>query len=282
MDTTTNSPWIQFDLDYLKDNYEKLSLNEISKYLNRTECAISRKVCELKLNSYPVHNYDRDFFSKKNIVTSYIAGLFAADGCIVRSHGEIKGICIGLKQEESEFKLLNEIKSIIGYEGKIYKKDIIKSEKQLQNYPFKKRKYKQYILNISSKDLAHSLINNYNVVPRKTYNFIIPKLKIGSNNAMGFILGMFDGDGCLCWDSTYKRYIFSIASFLKSPLVWIKKNLTSRIPILSSAYSITEHKTKNGITHNLTFYNKKAIIVINELQNSTKNAPRLSRKIYTP
>ena len=44
-----NSKWTEKEINYLKENYYKKSLNEMSEYLNRNTSAIKTKACKLNI-----------------------------------------------------------------------------------------------------------------------------------------------------------------------------------------------------------------------------------------
>ena len=162
---------------------------------------------------------------------AYILGFLFADGNI-----DSKSYYISFAQ--NNLYILQQIKSYLKV-GTIYRND------------------NMYIYTICSRSLANRL-KKLNVTPKKTKTIIPPKVPINYINS--FLLGIFDGDGCIakCGNS-YSVEFLSASSNL---IYYIKNNLEQYANV--SKRPIYKRKTKNTFVYILRFYKRQDIKLLFE------------------
>lgn len=178
------------------------------------------------------YNVDINYF--KNIDTAnkaYFIGLFHADGCNSESNGNIK---IFLKEEDVD--VLEKLKKDIKYTGKLIYR-IRSLEVNRKN---------QYGLNITCLPISEDL-KHLGYPAKKTYKAVFPKF-IHSDLICHFIRGLFDGDGCISYNSKKNKISFGIVgSFLT--LEGVKSEFKNRFNIESY---ISETKSKGIFSLKIT------------------------------
>ena len=180
------------------------NLKKIKKIMDEDGCKIGQRGLikilkahniSIKTNSdyIKIYHCNEDKFSGYDKFSCYWARLLAADGCVFSRHknGEPTEFTIGLKDDYDTVKGLQDY---LEYNGKIYEKK--------SNYDDSIT----YTLTVNCKAVVDSLINNFNIVPRKTliYN---PPQNIPENLQKYFLLGYIDGDGSLTYYSGIKNHV---------------------------------------------------------------------------
>lgn len=118
-------------------------------------------------------NFNEDYF--ENIDTedkAYFLGFIVADGCI--KNGKAK--CITIKLKNIDYKILEEYKKYIKYEGDLY---------------YHKN---NVIITLSGIKIVNDLYN-LGIYPNKTMSVKYPE--IPKHLESHFMRGLFDGDGCI-------------------------------------------------------------------------------------
>ena len=122
------------------------------------------------------YKVNHNFFNSLNEKNSYILGLLAADGNVSKIGARLTlSIC------EKDSKILGEINHLL------------ESTYPITTYIVKK-KYKQKILRITSKDICNDL-NSYGIIPKKSLKMTFPS--IPKKYLSHYIRGYFDGDGSI-------------------------------------------------------------------------------------
>jgi hypothetical protein len=106
--------WSEQELDFLRENYQKMSWEELVQHLGRTEQAIQVRASMLGMQRY-VDPYK--FFETWTEQSAYVIGFFAADGWISKRGPE--SIRIGFGQKDRD--VLDSIRDAIGV-GEVYPK----------------------------------------------------------------------------------------------------------------------------------------------------------------
>ncbi len=179
--------WTSEELEILKTHYSsaKEGLKDMQKMLpDRTPEAIRFRANKMGLyNSYKgrANYYDVSFWSEYNKINSYWGGFVAADGCITPTQSN--GIAFAI-QIHDKGHLEKIIKDTLADYKVSYKEK--RSEKHQDMYGIR-----FYVCKKWESDLK----NNFNIVPRKTYNMVAPK-QIPKEMFPYFLIGLIDGDGC--------------------------------------------------------------------------------------
>lgn len=134
---------------------------------------------------------NESFFDELNEKSAYWLGFIAGDGC-VRKHNYSYILKIALATADIDH--LNKFKNDIEFTGNIYSY-IVKNKIKAQS-TLKKDFYNSSIINITSKKIFNTL-GNYNIIPRKTYSYSIPKEIVNNKNLRHFIRGCIDADGSI-------------------------------------------------------------------------------------
>ena len=164
---------IQEIIQLYQDGYGVLKLcniygyhrSTIQKYLKRFNIKLRKRSNSLL--------YNTNFFDEYNILSSYWAGFIAADGN-VRSDRDTVHIKLSNKDRCHLRNFLN----VINAEYKV---------KSNENYSY---------ININGAWFIKSLMQKYNIKPRKSLDYI-PPTNIPKPYISHFIRGYFDGDGSI-------------------------------------------------------------------------------------
>lgn len=142
-------------------------------------------------NSYYFDNIDSE-------EKAYYLGLLYSDGCnCVKEHR----ISIGLQERDKA--VLDRFKNAIGYDGDLQYKDLSKFPNH-QNC---------YVLRIADYHMSERLVE-LGVVENKSLVLTFPNF-ISDDLIFHFIRGLYDGDGCLYYNSKRNVYVVSISGTLQ-------------------------------------------------------------------
>lgn len=211
--------WKKEEINFLKDNYERLSWKQMSEYLGRSISAISAKSSKLGLKKKEKYFYNEKFF---DVIDSeekaYWLGFMIADGCVVYNT-EIRNYEISIELNDIDKNHLKKFnKSISGnleVKFRSRKPHYIKD-----NYVGSTH---SCFIRLYNKHMAESLIKN-GCVQKKSK---IVKLPFIEENMMRHLIrGIFDGDGCIRNDKKYLRCDITTASLsmIDGLRVYLKSN----------------------------------------------------------
>lgn len=186
--------WTQKELDYLTEQYGHIPINQLEIDKNKQAIHLKAKLLGLttKKQKYIVN---ANFFGKMTKLSCYWAGYIAADGCI-KCDGKVLSFHCGPK----DITHLELLKNNIEYSGPIYYYDDGTAE-----------------LSIHNLELCKSLTKNFNIVARKSLILEPPKLSF--DEALSYIVGYLDGDGCISYSGDK---LFASFRGTESILNWIK------------------------------------------------------------
>jgi hypothetical protein len=171
-------PWSEAAQQKLRSLYSDrtLPITEIAAKLGRSREAIGKQARTLGLqrrhkNAEINQRYFHNIATKEQ---AYLLGLLAADGSISSTPGRYN-ICLALKRSDAE--LIERFRDVVAPEAVLsYDRHLVR-------------------VRVGCKQMVADLAE-YNVIPRKSYNFAWPQ-KLPCELAIPFLLGYFDGDGCL-------------------------------------------------------------------------------------
>lgn len=199
IDKNHKKPWSEYELSLLKQ-YPKLTKREICDQLDRSLESVRKKIHRLNvagdnINYQRKYDLNMGFFDVWSSDLSYILGYMMADACITKQGFQFS-------VNINDLPVMNFIKKCVSPNSKIYYE---KTRPVIQ-------------LHINSALLPEKL-KKYNLIPRKTFNEILPF--IPDEYKRDYLRGLFDGDGCFCRSKPdskaySKLYICSASlSFLK-------------------------------------------------------------------
>lgn len=134
-------------------------------------------------NIYKQHKYTytKGFFATPNILNSYVAGFWAADGCVRLIPPASPVLRLDLGTEDLEY--LKTMKDLLGYTGIIT--------------PTKRKKSTTHYFQMTvSDEYRLDLERNFGIIPRKTKHLSPPNLP-SLDMKIAFLIGLLDGDGCV-------------------------------------------------------------------------------------
>lgn len=162
---------------------KRYSYRQIGALMGRSINSVTshcRQYLDVSNSHYSQRKYHhiQDFFKVPNVVNSYIAGFWAADGCMTEGK---EGYRLRLEISADDESHLQWIKDTLGHEA------------TLSSWGEKKTKFFQmYITN----EYGKQMIDNFGLMTRKTYRLTPPAL--GSFEfEFAYLLGLLDGDGCV-------------------------------------------------------------------------------------
>lgn len=168
--------------EVLEREYLNLDIKDIAKKYGTSQSTINILFDHFFITrKYTIYNVNEDFFNLEEPESFYIAGLWAADGCVSWPKGckQPSKIQIGLKSEDKNH--LEMVKSLVGYSGPLYYKD---------------NKYPSYSLEIGSHKMCQSLVK-FGIGERKSLTYKMPEWLMNHKYINHFLYGYFDGDGCV-------------------------------------------------------------------------------------
>ena len=234
-----NQRWTEKEIEYLKENYYSISLEEMSSFLNREPSAIKTKACKLKITNNSEWTDEEIEYLKNNYQTKTYKELSKELKGRTKSAIDLKINRLGLSKskytynhdffenidtEEKAYWLgflyadgcVNLQKNNSGEVSiKLYVGDnnhLKKFNKSLNgNIPVT---YEEGICTFNDKTQYSCSIRCYSIkmatdlishgcTPNKTFFITIPELD--ESLMSHFIRGFFDGDGCICTASKQRK-----------------------------------------------------------------------------
>lgn len=183
--------WKEEEIEFLKNNYNLLSWQEIAKKTGRTRSAIFIKAKRLGLKKDEKYNYDYKFFdSIDNEYKAYWLGFFLADGYVVynkENRNYELSIEINVKDKTHLEKFNKHISGNLNVMTRIRKPRVIKGVP----VPYTNSCY----IRLFNKHMVDSIIK-CGCVPKKSKTIGLPD--INDDLMRHLIRGLFDGDGSIC------------------------------------------------------------------------------------
>lgn len=190
--------WTESEVQYLTLNYPNndISLEDIKNYLRRPLSNIMRKASYLKLTRQITHSIDNTYFDNLDSWEKcYVLGLLSADGCNDTRKGRVY-----IQLQEQDKHLLESIKQNMKYTGPLcYKKEVNELGK------FKSKP--SWVFRFCNNKLSETL-EELGVISNKSLTLKFCT-KVPEHFLSAYILGLWDGDGCIC--NTGKYPVFSFA-----------------------------------------------------------------------
>jgi len=206
--------WSEDDTKFLVDNYQNMNNAVIAKKLGFTETAVAHKANRMGItrDKSCVRKYqcNDNYFDNFSHNMAYILGFITADGYLYRnrytSGKKSNTICIKLQARDIE--ILEFIKTELEYSGEICT-DIAKNNGR------------SYVsIRINSKQCADKL-ESLGIIQCKSGKEKFPD--IPQEFLYTYILGLFDGDGCIYFNEIKETYCFSIVCLNKQYLEDVQK-----------------------------------------------------------
>jgi hypothetical protein len=245
MNISVRKIWNEDETNFLLANYSNEGLKFCFKKLNISKYVIFRKakslglkvseqkLRELQSKSQQENNFKKyspeEYINPRTPETAYFLGYFWADGNIIKRNTHKSSI--SLVEKDAEYLFNNIVKKINGNVWTIsnsipvYSIDKFGNKKQVRN---------QKLIKSYSIELFNFFkIMNYDIKSKTNFNKIFNIIPQHLKSL--FILGLFDGDGCI--NTTYKTY----------------KNISGRVEF-SSTYNYDWSTFANYLSENKIEY----------------------------
>lgn len=185
---------------------------------------------------------DAFFDEIDNEEKAYILGFFIADGCIKLEkdkNGEITHSRLAFSNSIDDEEIINRIHTLICPENKIL---------HVHNVSDGANRKPQLTLQWTSKHMKNTLVEKYNIVPRKTYDgdFKLPDGVIPKELFRHFVRGFIDGDGT--FTSGDIRFVFNSKPFAEQIINFFKEEFEKNKELVeefSYTFKEIEGKTVN-------------------------------------
>lgn len=207
-------------IQYIINNYYLKSSKDIADEIGCSKGFVKKIWRVNGLNGKTNRSYcvdDNTFKLIDTPIKAYILGYIASDGCVYKRKGHIGMLSITCNQNDEE--LLNIVQHCLSSNYKISHNDRVLQNGKISVYS---------TIQINSDIIADDL-SNYNIIPRKTWNYCPVDLQTSKMN-WHFIRGYFDGDGSIystpnvSGNITLSSYRISITCN-KNTSIWFKKIL---------------------------------------------------------
>jgi len=215
------------------------------------------------------YTYTKGFFATPNILNSYVAGFWAADGSIRDIPNASPRLRLELGEEDLEY--LKNMKKILGYTGVIA--------------PFHKGNSTTHWFSITiDEEYKRNLADNFGIVQRKTHHLTPPNLTT-FDLRFAFLVGLLDGDGCTHINSRNESLSLGYTSSSIAAVEWVKRVTEEcNLPTLRKKPSGIIRKVTNVNAYSIVLNGAKVVAFIKLVQAFAAhyNLPILRRKWDTP
>lgn len=208
------------------------------------------------------YSYDQDFFVIPNIINCYVAGFYAADGCI---SDNTSTRVLSLVLSGIELEQLQKFKELFKFDGEV----------RPFNYSGKQNMYGLVLY--SAYKITEDLEKNFNLTSNKVYRLPPPNL-IDEKLKLSYLIGILDGDGCVHISNQNKLMITYTSSSLEI-MEWVKNKIESMNLDTIRDRGGKIRKCNHANAYNYQISGMKAISLISKAQELKKEGvPILDRK----
>lgn len=204
----------------------------------------------------PLRGYRVDVFDEINIVSAYWLGFYFADGCV---YGGKKGNRNLVNFSVSDYDVLEKLALFYEIDVKYI---------GVKNTP---EGEKHFFLDLSNRHLFQQLVS-LGCVPNKSH--IVEPPKINDQFYIPFLMGFYDGDGCLSRNSSINSWKVGIGTAGKTLFEWIIQLLVS----MGLIFSHEKRPGKNGDFYEVVMCGITAKVFLDILYNSVPEGLPLTRK----
>jgi hypothetical protein len=233
---------------------QKYTVKEISLMEEIPVSTIYYKLRKSGVKPIVAEKHVYNFFDSYTPESCYWAGFIAADGNVFVKNGTYR---IAIQLSARDIKHLKKFRHFIGVNKKIY---LIKQ--------------KACSISLFSKHATHMLINNFNVVPKKSLILEPPK-NIPNSMINHYIRGYFDGDGHIGYGGgTFCN--FNVVSGSEKMIMWLS-NLLQHFNLTDNGHVYKKADTLFSLDIN----SKKSLDVFDWMYKNSTEKTRLDRKYTT-
>lgn len=194
----TRTSWSKEDYNFLLNNYQKMTYQQIGQIINKTKSAVQNKLRVLGLKKPEKYVYNHSFFKKiDNEQKAYWLGFIFADGYISITNS---GYCCGIELKASDFEHLKKFNKAIDGNVEV-------NFRQREDLRIGVRRTCK--IRLFSKEIVEDL-KNLGCMENKSDKIAIPNLS--KNLVWHFLRGFFDGDGCIILNKQRNTMQFDFCS----------------------------------------------------------------------
>jgi LAGLIDADG-like domain len=235
---------------------KSLEYNNIQKRSRKDANDLMRKRGDYYNRKYSLNE---SFFDNWSSDMAYILGLISSDGAVTKGKKSFSKWKIALKNDKANTILLNQVRNIISYEGKLHTS---KTSEGFENVS----------LTINSKKMVDKLFE-YGITNLKSLVISMPK-DIPDEFIMDFIRGYFDGDGSIA--ITYPTNKYQVKT--KTPQLRLR--IVSGSEIILQQFSEAINRLSNGDIKQKKISQRKKNLY--ELEYSTFDSIKVYELMYRP
>lgn len=240
------SVWTNEDLEFLKNNYNKLTKKEIADILNKTSCAVQLKANRLGLKKDEKYHYNKSFFKEiVNPSQAYWLGFIYADGYITANKTKTK-YSIGIELNVNDYEHLKKFNNSI--EGNVPVTSRIRNGHIIVNHAvgeFRICSIRLYCTQMAKDLESHGCCLNKSLIKTKPVG-------IPENLMRDFIRGYFDGNGTIC--TSYNKQVDK--SYLKVQIETGSKEFSNWISIYLKENGFENHIVDDKNAYKIQIYSK--------------------------
>ena len=227
-----NKIFSQNDIEFIKNNYDTMTSNEIGEVLGFDAKQIRNKALSLNLPKKKRQIDDKYFDNIDTPLKAYFLGFIYADGYVIYNENN-RNYELGMELQSQDKYVLEKLNQEIGGKNIIYHsepKDVLIQGRQIAHGGHSD------ILRIYSKKLVCGLIKN-GIEENKTLKDLYPV--VDDKFFFDFLRGYIDGDGCYYTDGNQTYMHITCASI--APLMYIQDKLNN-YEIKTQIYTENEKK----------------------------------------
>lgn len=216
-------------IEYLKNNYDKMSYKEIADKLGFTERQIRGKINGLKLTKRRKFN-TRYFRKIESPNQAYWLGFIYADGYLVY-RPKNRNSELGIDLKDTDYQCLYDFNNELGNAHTVTFRH---RHKDFNGYSYDTN---SCIIRIYSHEMVCDLMN-LNVMPNKTNK---EEYTVCDNYFWDFVRGFLDGDGCIYVNPRGQisvKFVNSNVGFLE----YLRKTIDDKLHITGSIYKEKDKK----------------------------------------
>lgn len=254
----------------------RLSFPQMSKkFIGRTGVSLQKRSLRLGLNRgdfiYHKHSYNQGFFETPNPINCYVAGFYAADGCI-GDNPTTRYLSISLAEKDGH--QVETFAKLLNYTGKVTTDPRGHWEGNFSDM----RSLRLY----SAYKITADLERVFGLAPSKTYRIPAPNIE-DPHLKLCYLAGLLDGDGCI-HISVINNLSISYTSCSLAIIQWVKEFIDSlKLNSIRASKNNTIFKESHSAAYRFTICGAKAIDLIERVQKlKLEGIPILDRKWDNP
>jgi intein-encoded DNA endonuclease-like protein len=246
-------------LDFLKNNYDKMSYKDIGDVLGFTERQIRGKINGIGLTK--LRKFDNNYFNNiESPNQAYWLGFIYADGYII-SNNKNRNYELGIELKDTDIMLLKDFNNEL---GGVHNISLKHSKKDFNGYEYETV---SCVIRIYSKTIVDDL-NNLNIYQNKTNISAFP---VCDDYFFDFLRGFNDGDGCISVNKRNRIRLQFVNSNLEF-LEYLHASIKSKLNIDGSIYKEKEKK------YQLAYFRQSDVKIILDKLYENSNCQLLKRK----